>query len=54
MDIIRLLGGMVQSNPATSDVLLIIYAMSVYKGTWWDSKENVILEGLITVLFRNQ
>ena len=38
-DIIKLLGGMVQNKSSASDVVLIVDAMSLYKGTWWDPKE---------------
>ena len=38
-DIIKLLGGMVQNKSSASDVVLIVDAMSLNKGTWWDPKE---------------
>ena len=38
-DIIKLLGGMVPNKSSASDVVLIVHAMSLYKGTWWDPKE---------------
>ena len=38
-----------QSKPAMSDVALIVNAMSIYKGTWWDPKKGVMLEWFIMV-----
>ena len=31
---------MVQNKSSASDVVLIVDAMSLYKGTWWDPKER--------------
>ena len=39
-NIIRLLCGMVQNKSSVSDMVLIVDAMSLYKGTWWDPKEQ--------------
>ena len=39
-DVIRLIGKVTKTKPYMSDVVLIGYAMELYKGTWWDQKQR--------------
>ena len=39
-DVIKLIGDMVTKNTTQSDVVLIVDAMAIHKGTWWDPKKR--------------
>ena len=39
-DVIKLIGSMATNNSTLSDVVLIIDAMAIHKGTWWDPKKR--------------
>ena len=39
-DVIELLGKRAKCDKMLQDVVLIIDAMAIWKGTWWDEKKN--------------
>ena len=39
-DVIKLIGKVVKTKPYMSDVVLIVDAMELHKGTWWDQKNR--------------
>ena len=39
-EVISFLGNAVQNNAVLSDVVLIVDAMVIQKGTWWDAKQR--------------
>ena len=39
-DVIKLIGDTVTKNETLADVVLIVDAMAIYKGTWWDPKKR--------------
>ena len=39
-DVINLIGNMATNNTTVSDVVLIVDAMAIHKGTWWDPRKR--------------
>ena len=43
-DVIRLIGKVAKTKLYMSDVVLILDAMELHKGTWWDKKKRCYIE----------